>query len=142
VIKYSLNCDNGHGFEAWFKNGEDYETQKKRGFLECPVCGSSNVSKSLMAPSVATSRKREERAVTVSNARQQEIMGKMRELARELKKNSDNVGEKFAEEARKIHFGETDPRAIHGQATSEEVSELLEEGVEFMPLPDLPEDMN
>jgi hypothetical protein len=95
VIKYSLNCDNGHGFEAWFKNGEDYETQKKRGFLECPVCGSSNVSKSLMAPSVATSRKREERAVTVSNARQQEIMGKMRELARELKKNSDNVGEKI-----------------------------------------------
>jgi hypothetical protein len=142
VIKFTLQCDGDHQFEGWYKSSDDFETQQKRGFLECPVCGSSDVAKALMAPSVSTSRKREEVAVAIGDARQREIMTKMRELARELKKNSVDVGEKFAEEARKIHYGEADPRGIYGKATKDEVVGLVEEGVGIMPLPDLPEDLN
>jgi hypothetical protein len=95
-----------------------------------------------MAPSVATARKREEVAVAIGNAAQREIMAKLREMAREVRKSGEDVGNRFPEEARKIHYGETDARGIYGKATVEEVTGLLEEGVEIMPLPDLPEDMN
>lgn len=142
MIKFSLRCDQGHDFEAWFRDSGDFDTQKKRGFLECPSCGSNHVEKALMAPSVATARKREEVAVAIGNAAQREIMAKLREMAREVRKSGEDVGNRFPEEARKIHYGETDARGIYGKATVEEVTGLLEEGVEIMPLPDLPEDMN
>lgn len=142
MIKYSLHCDKGHDFEAWFRDSDDFESQKKRGFLECPVCGTSHVSKTLMAPNVATARKREEVAVAVGTAIQREMMAKMRELAREVREKGEDVGTRFPEEARKIHYGETDPRGIYGKASPDEVESLLDEGVEIMPLPDLPEDMN
>lgn len=142
MIKFALHCDNGHDFEAWFRDSGDFETQNKRGFLECPTCGSHHVSKSLMAPSVATSRKREEVAVAIGNAAQREIMAKLQAMAREVRKSGEDVGAKFPEEARKIHYGEADARGIYGKASREEVTSLIEEGVEIMPLPDLPEDMN
>ncbi|WP_193174748.1 DUF1178 family protein [Oricola nitratireducens] len=142
MIKFSLRCDQGHDFEAWFRDSGDFDTQKKRGFLECPSCGSNHVEKALMAPRVATARKREEVAVAIGNAAQREIMAKLHEMAREVRKSGEDVGNRFPEEARKIHYGETDARGIYGKATVEEVTGLLEEGVEIMPLPDLPEDMN
>jgi hypothetical protein len=142
VIKFSLICDQGHDFEAWFRDSGDFETQNRRGFLECPSCGSSHVSKALMAPNVATARKRDEVAVATGNAVQREVMAKLREMAREMKKTGEDVGERFPEEARKIHYGEADPRGIYGKATPDEVSGLLDEGVEILPLPDLPEDLN
>ncbi|MFZ2099329.1 MAG: DUF1178 family protein [Oricola sp.] len=142
MIKFSLACGEGHDFEAWFRDSGDYETQKKRGFLECPACGSSHVDKALMAPSVATSRKREEVAVAIGNAAQREIMAKLHEMARAVRKTGEDVGARFPEEARKIHYGEADARGIYGKATPDEVSNLLDEGVEIMPLPDLPEELN
>lgn len=142
MIKFSLACGEGHDFEAWFRDSGDYETQKKRGFLECPACGSSHVDKALMAPSVATSRKREEVAVAIGNAAQREIMAKLHEMARAVRKTGEDVGNRFPEEARKIHYGEADARGIYGKATPDEVSNLLDEGVEIMPLPDLPEELN
>ena len=142
MIKFSLKCDNGHGFEAWFRDSGDYETQNKRGFLECPACGSSHVSKALMAPNVATARKREEVAVATGNAVQREVVAKLQAMAREVRKSGEDVGTRFPEEARKIHYGESDARGIYGKASPEEVTKLLDEGVEIMPLPDLPEDMN
>lgn len=142
MIKFSLKCDNGHDFEAWFRDSGDYETQNKRGFLECPTCGSAHVSKALMAPRVTTSRKREEVAVAIGNAAQREIVAKLQAMAREVRKNGEDVGARFPEEARKIHYGEADPRGIYGKATPDEVTSLIDEGVEIMPLPDLPEDMN
>lgn len=142
LIKFSLNCDNGHDFEAWFRDSGDYETQRKRGLLECPTCGSSHVSKGLMAPNVTTAAKREEVAVAIGHAMQREVVEKMRAMAREVRKSGEDVGTRFSEEARKIHYGESDPRGIYGKATPDEVSSLLDEGVEILPLPDLPEDLN
>ncbi|QKV20208.1 DUF1178 family protein [Oricola thermophila] len=142
MIKFSLICDQGHDFEAWFRNTGDFETQKKRGFLECPSCGSTRISKALMAPNVSTARKREEVAVATGNGAQREIMAKLQEMARAVKKNGEDVGERFPEEARKIHYGESDPRGIYGKATPDEVASLLDEGVEVLPLPDLPEELN
>lgn len=140
MIKFSLSCEHSHDFEAWFRNNDDFDTQRKRGLLECPLCGSSKIGKTLMAPSVSTGRKRDEMAVAAGTAMQAKLLEAMREMTKQVKENADNVGDKFAEEARKIHYGETDPRGIYGKATSDEVEALAEEGVEFMPLPDLPDE--
>lgn len=142
MIKFSLACDNGHGFEAWFKNGDDYESQRKRGFLECPTCGSNHVSKGLMAPSISGAKRQEEVNVAISDDTRREILSKMQEIARVVRRDGENVGSRFAEEARKIHYGESGPRGIYGKATPDEVTNLIEEGVSIMPLPNLPEDMN
>ena len=135
MIKFSLRCDQGHDFEAWFRDSGDFDTQKKRGFLECPSCGSNHVEKALMAPSVATARKREEVAVAIGNAAQREIMSKLREMAREVRKSGEDVGNRFPEEARKIHYGETEKRNIYGEASEEEAKELSEEGVPVTQIP-------
>ena len=130
-----------HEFEAWFRNNDDFETQKKRGFVECPVCGSHKVEKALMAPAVSTGRKKEKMALAM-NAEQQAAMAQLKALTEKMRESADYVGDKFAEEARKIHFGETDPRGIYGEATPEEARSLAEDGVEFMPIPVFPEDRN
>lgn len=140
MIKFSLQCETGHGFDGWFRNNDDFDTQAKRGFLECPVCGTANVGKTLMAPAVSTGRKKDAIAVAAGMQMQAKMIEAMRAMAREVKANADNVGDKFAEEARKIHYGETDPRGIYGKATKDEVESLADEGITFMPLPDLPED--
>lgn len=141
MIRFSLACEKGHDFEGWFRNGEDYDTQRKRGLISCPNCNSSKVEKALMAPSVQSSRKKESVALAVS-AQQKAAMAQLRELAAKLRENSDYVGDRFAEEARKIHFGEADARSIHGEATPEEAVSLIEDGVEFLPLPNLPDEQN
>lgn len=139
-MKFQLECNNDHAFEGWFRSNDDFEKQQKRGLLECPMCGTHKVSKTLMAPSVATGRTKDKIAVAAGQAAQQQMMAKMMELAKEVKSKADNVGEKFPEEARKIHYGESEARAIYGKATTDEVTELVEEGVDILPLPDVPDD--
>ena len=141
MIRFSLACQNEHSFDGWFRNSEDFEKQKKRGLIACPDCGSVKVEKALMAPSVSTGRKREKMALAM-NAEQKKALAQLKALSEKLRENADYVGDKFAEEARKIHFGETDPRGIYGEATPEEARSLAEDGVEFMPIPVFPEDRN
>ncbi|KXF79391.1 hypothetical protein ATN84_06695 [Paramesorhizobium deserti] len=141
MIHFTLLCDQEHEFEGWFRNNEDYESQTARNLVSCPVCGSPKVGKALMAPSVSTSRTKEKIAVGMGEA-ERKLIEQMRELSQKVRENADYVGDKFAEEARKIHFGETDPRGIYGEATREEVTSLVEDGVEIMPLPVFPEDRN
>jgi len=141
VIRFSLVCDHEHEFEGWFRSSEDFETQKKRGFVDCPSCGSSKVQKAMMAPAVSTGRSRERMALAMGAA-QKEAMAQLKALSQKMRENADYVGDKFAEEARKIHFGEADRRGIYGEATQEEAKSLAEDGVEFMPIPVFPDDRN
>ena len=141
MIRFSLCCDREHDFDGWFRDNADFDRQKKRGLVTCPVCNSAKVEKALMAPSVQTARKREKVALGM-NAEQKQLMGKLKELTDKVKQNADYVGDKFPEEARKIHFGETDPRGIYGEASPTEVKELLDDGVGIMPLPNIPDDTN
>ena len=141
MIRFSLSCANDHAFDGWFRNGEDFEAQKKRGLVSCPVCRSAEVEKALMAPAVSTGRKRDRIALALGEE-QRKALAKLKAMAEEAKKNADYVGDKFAEEARKIHFGETEARGIYGEATAEEARSLLEDGVDFVPLPTFPDDGN
>jgi len=142
LIKYTLTCENAHTFEGWFSESADFDRQVESGFLTCPACNSSSISKTLMAPSVSTARKKEEKQAMVMDLARQEAMAKLKQAIAEIKANAEDVGEKFPEEARKIHYGEADARGIIGQASLSEVRDLLEEGIEVAPMPVLPEDTN
>ncbi len=141
MIRFSLHCDHGHEFEGWFRDNADFDRQAERKLVSCPSCGSLHVQKSLMAPAVSTSRSKEQVATAMDQA-QKQVLEQMRELSRKVRENADYVGDQFAEEARKIHFGETEARGIYGEATKEDVHSLLEDGVDLMPLPIFPEDKN
>jgi hypothetical protein len=149
MIHYTLVCEQEHVFEGWFRSSDDFDTQVDDGLVTCPVCGSTSVSRGLMAPSVRSARGREEReegvkrqTVMVPDRAQKMMLEALREIRKKVTENADYVGERFAEEARKMHYGEVEHRGIWGEATSEEVSSLSEEGIEFQPLPGLPEDRN
>ena len=158
MILYRLKCKKGHEFEAWFASSAAFDTQEKRGLLSCAHCGTSKVSKALMAPRIgkrgkskaAAKRERtEEIAVeappkpeTQRVAAHRELATAMRKLRAEIESKSEYVGPRFSEEARKIHYEEVPARGIHGEATAEEAKALQEEGIEFFPLPTLPEDRN
>ncbi|WJH41220.1 DUF1178 family protein [Aliirhizobium terrae] len=142
MIKYTLCCDNAHTFEGWFSESADFDRQVENGFLTCPVCNSGSISKSLMAPSVSTARKQEAKRQMAMDLVRQEAMAKLREAVSNIRANSEDVGEKFPEEARKMHYGEADARGIIGQASLDEVHELLDEGIDIAPLPNLPDDTN
>ncbi|MDB5531440.1 MAG: hypothetical protein JWR51_4543 [Devosia sp.] len=141
VIQYSLHCANAHDFDAWFKNAAAFDEQQARGIVQCPVCASNAVNKALMAPAVARSGSEK---MSLSSGHPD--VAKFRELLRAYRQKvtseADYVGDKFAEEARKIHFEEVEARGIYGEATRDEVIALAEEGIEFAPLPDLPEESN
>lgn len=141
MIKFSLQCERDHAFEGWFRNNDDFDTQSKRGFVECPHCGSTKIAKALMAPAVSTARKKNQIAVAMG-AEQRAVLDQLREMSKKVRETSENVGSRFAEEARKIHFGETEARGIYGEASPEEARALVEDGVEFAPLPIFPEDRN
>ncbi|MGL6181534.1 MAG: DUF1178 family protein [Aestuariivirga sp.] len=147
MIRYDLICDKGHEFDGWFRDSATYDKQARRGFVACSVCGSSKVEKQLMAPGIpAKSNRKDEvpqRMVTGPvDPRVAMMMKMMREMRRHVEENADYVGDKFAEEARKIHFAETEARGIYGEATADEATALIEEGIEVFPLPRLPEDGN
>lgn len=142
MIKFSLACEKDHSFDGWFSSSDDYEKQLKRGLVTCPQCHSSNVGKTLMAPSVSTSRHKDAMAVTTVNEAQRAVMAEMKKLRDKVVENAEDVGKKFPEEARKIHYGETEARGIYGEATRDDVESLLDEGVEIVPLPTVPDDAN
>ena len=142
MIRYELTCDNGHAFEGWFGSADDFDRQQKMALVTCPTCGSAHVAKRLMAPSLSTARRKQERKELAVQTGQREMMNKLREIVSTIRANSEDVGERFPEEARKIHYGETEQRGLIGRATAEEVRDLLEEGVEVAALPVLPDDTN
>lgn len=141
MIRYALACEEGHGFEAWFGSAESYDEQAEADAIVCPACGSARVKKAPMSPYVAK-RRREPSSPLPAPAERPKSYAMLRKLRAELTANSDYVGPKFPEEARKIHFDEAQSHAIHGEATREEAEELNEEGVPIYPLPSLPEDEN
>lgn len=138
MIRYALRCEHDHGFEAWFGDSAAYDDQVARGLVECPACGSHAVSKQIMAPAVAGTRKS---AVSADPARLQTLMMQAaREVRSHVEANFDYVGDAFAREARDIHEGRTEKREIYGEATSAEVKKLKDDGVPCAPLPPLPPD--
>jgi len=161
MIKYALVCDKGHDFESWFADSAAFDKQAKRKLVACPVCNSTKVEKAIMAPRITTSKKRAAAPVEAPVAAEaapaapaptapvamispaeQEFRAKLKELREHLTKNADDVGQKFPEEARKMHYGEIEHRSIYGVATPEDAKELAEEGIEFHPLPVLPDERN
>ena len=149
MIRYRLQCQSGHEFEAWFRSSAGYDRQARRGEIACPECNVTKVSKAIMAPGLAT--RAEGPADTKSMVPQEaakraevqrEFLALMRKVRHEVESHAEYVGPNFAEEARKIHYDEVEQRGIYGEATSEEARELKEEGIEFLPLPPLPEDQN
>ena len=160
MIRYALICQQGHQFESWFQDSAAYDKQAKRGLVSCPHCGSAKVEKAIMAPRLSATAKKRSKAieapetapeaapapapapVAMISPQEQEIRAKLKELRDHLTKNADNVGAKFPEEARKMHYGEIEHRSIYGVASSEEAKELSEEGIEFHPLPSLPDERN
>jgi hypothetical protein len=156
MIRYNLRCERGHAFESWFQSSEVYETQEKRKLVNCPSCGSAKVERAIMAPQIV-SRKSRDRAQPVPAAateattpastplmmaQERELRAKLRELRDHIVKNADNVGERFPNEARKMHYGDIEHRPIYGEASPEEARSLIDEGVEVSPLPVLPDDRN
>jgi hypothetical protein len=142
VIQYSLICDKDHRFDAWFRNAAAYDEQRGRGIVTCPICMTTKVEKALMTPTVARSRGVEKVPVSTGHPQHAQLREAMQALRAKITSEADYVGDKFAEEARKIHFKEVDPRGIYGEATRDEVAALVEDGVDFMPLPSLPEEHN
>ncbi len=161
MIRYALTCDKGHDFESWFQNSAAFDKQSKRKLVTCPQCGSAKVEKAIMAPRLSsTARKRppaieapvptpetpapapSPAQVAMITPQERELRSKLKELRDHLVKNADNVGTKFPEEARKMHYGEIEPRSIYGIASPEEAKDLSEEGIEFHPLPILPDERN
>lgn len=138
MIRYALQCEHDHGFEAWFSASADYDDQVARGLVECPHCGSRAVSKQIMSPAVAGTKK----AVFQSDAaRLQTLMTQAaREVRDHVEQNFDYVGDAFAREARDIHEGRSEKREIYGEATPAEVKKLKDDGVPCAPLPPLPPD--
>lgn len=133
MIKYALTCDHEHAFEGWFGASADFDDQRERGLLECPVCASKAVRKQIMAPALAGLRQTvQDEAPGKTRAMMMEAMGAIR---RHVQDNFDDVGDTFAREARAIHEGRSEERGIYGQATSEEVRDLVEDGVPVAPLP-------
>jgi hypothetical protein len=171
MIRYALNCAKGHAFESWFQNSAAFDKQNKRGLVNCPVCGSSEVNKAIMAPQLTRTRKAAsaqaepptpaspsppapaaapsmppvtpgKAAVAMTSPAERELRRKLKELRDHVTKNAHYVGARFPEEARKMHYGEIEHRSIYGEATPEEAKALHEEGIEFHPLPILPDDHN
>jgi hypothetical protein len=158
MIRYALVCTKGHSFESWFQSSAAYDKQAKQKLVTCPVCGTIKVEKEIMSPRLAGARRREEAPappnaapaeqagqttpVALVSPQERELRKKLKELREHLTQHSDYVGQKFPEVARKMHYGEIDHRSIYGEASPDEAKKLHEEGVEFHPLPVLPDERN
>jgi hypothetical protein len=164
MIRYALICERDHAFESWFQNSAAYDKQVKRSLVTCPICGSAKVEKAIMAPRVSAAAAEGEivapalpapaqhpaapqpaakpAPVAVMSPPERELRQKLKEIRDHIVKNANYVGPRFSEEARKIHYGETEHRSIYGEASPEEAKALHEEGIEFHPLPILPDDQN
>ena len=149
MIRYALGCEAGHTFESWFNNSAAFDRQAARGLIACPRCGSTNVEKAIMAPALSGSREDdapiaepEKTPVAIVSKEEVEVRKKLKELRDHIVKNADYVGEKFPEEARRMHYGEIEHRSIYGEASPDAARSLADEGIEFHPLPRLPDGRN
>jgi hypothetical protein len=173
MIRYALNCTDGHVFESWFQNSAAFDKQKRRGLVTCPICGSGKVEKAIMAPQLMRTDVERPAApiappspppsnpqvatptppplppvpagkssVAIMSRQERELRQKLKELRDHVTKNANYVGPRFPEEARKMHYGEIEHRSIYGEASPDDAKELHEEGIEFHPLPILPDDQN
>jgi hypothetical protein len=165
MIRYALACDSGHEFESWFPGSAEYEAQLASGLVTCPFCGSSKVEKQIMAPAVARTDKArrpvpppssppepqpenlpvtaaQPQPMAVFSEREREFRAMVKAFREHVTQNADNVGRAFADEARKMHYGEVEHRSIYGEANLAEAKELIEEGIEVHPLPIVPDERN
>lgn len=170
MIRYNLRCGRGHAFESWFQSSSAYDSQVKRKLVSCPACGSAKVEKAIMAPQIGRKRKdaataRDDAPAEISTAetsdkeistpeagavpamplmmaQERELRAKLKQLRDHITKNADNVGERFPNEARKMHYGDIEHRPIYGEASPAEARALIDEGIEVSPLPVLPDDRN
>jgi len=171
MIRYALSCADDHQFESWFANSSAFDKQKKRGLISCPMCGSTKVEKAIMAPRLARADSEEAAApapqppsppgppaeaapsppmplppgpsaVAMTPPQERDLRKKLKELRDHVTKNASYVGPRFSEEARKMHYGEIEHRSIYGEASPDDAKALHEEGIEFHPLPVLPDDHN
>jgi len=134
MIVFDLKCaPQAHVFEGWFGSTADYEEQQARGLVSCPICGSAEVTKAPMAPAVPA--KSNQRTDAPSPAAMKQMLAALAAEQKKMLAKSEHVGDRFADEARAIHLGEADARAIHGQATREQALDLLDEGIPVAPLP-------
>jgi len=138
MIRYALKCRDGHAFDSWFQSVAAFDALKSQGHVACPVCGTGEVEKSLMAPAVATTQAEKAPARPDLSAPASPLEEALAALRRQVEENSEYVGMNFAAEARRIHGGEAPERAIHGEARPDEARKLLEDGVPVAPLPFLP----
>jgi hypothetical protein len=162
MIRYALRCERDHTFESWFQDSAAFDAQVKRKLVDCPVCGSVKIEKAIMAPQIVSKKRREAAppvpaqapspapaapapetgSTPLLMAQERELRAKLKELRDHIVKNADNVGERFPNEARKMHYGEIEHRPIYGEASPDEARALIDEGVEVSPLPVLPDDRN
>jgi len=160
MIRYALRCDGDHTFESWFQSSSAYDSQVKRKLVTCPICGSAKVDKAIMAPRIVGKKGRgratpppepataavpdtaQSESTSLMMAQEKELRTKLKELRDHIVKNADNVGERFANEARAMHYGDKEHRPIYGEASPEDAKSLIDEGIEVSPLPTLPEDRN
>lgn len=165
MIRYSLSCKNRHVFDSWFQDSSAFDRQVKRKLVTCPQCGDTRIEKTIMAPQVSDSKRVKrskavetildktaakpagaapaaQEPVAMVSPQERELRAKLKELREHIVKNSDHVGARFPEEARKMHYGEIEHRSIHGEASMDEARELAEEGIEFYPVPVLPDERN
>ena len=146
MIRYDLICSDGHEFDGWFSDSASFDKQVAAGVVECTVCGSSKVEKALMAPGIPAKANKSQAMQPVMQNTPQSPAAEMTQLIHKLREhveqNSEYVGPRFAEEARKIHYEEADARGIYGEATLQDAKDLKEEGIEVQPLPLLPEEHN
>jgi len=137
MIVFDIVCSNSHTFEAWFPDSKAFDRQRRKKAVACPICGDTDVEKALMAPNITTSKKRVETDKRATELAAQ-AMSMLAEARKQIEDNCEYVGDQFAEEARKIHYGETEKRDIYGEATKPEAEELKDEGVEFAEIPWVP----
>jgi hypothetical protein len=144
MIRYNLRCDGGHTFESWFQSSSAYDSQVKRKLVTCAICGSAKVEKAIMAPRLSRGGKRGAPADSSAPvmAEERELRAELKQLHDHLVKNADNVGARFPNEARKMHYGDIEHRPIYGEASPEEAKSLIEEGVEVGSLPVLRDNRN
>lgn len=142
MIRFSLRCANGHGFESWFKSGEAFDGLLARRLVTCPSCQTAEVGKSPMAPAVQPARSKAVRPPStpqpMTNMPDPDLVEAIQRLRAHVEANSDYVGDRFAAEARAMHEGEIDHRPIHGEARADEARRLIEDGVPALPLPFIP----
>jgi hypothetical protein len=172
MIRYNLRCARGHAFESWFQSSAAYETQEARQLINCPACGSAKVERAIMAPQIVSRKGQDTKDQDSKNqdskghdsaapapvvaapeptapastpllmAQERELRAKLKELRDHIVKNADNVGERFPNEARKMHYGDIEHRPIYGEASPDEARALVDEGIDVSALPVLPDDRN